>query len=679
VNIRNRRWLILGLAFIASALLLAYWLTRPDIIVEAPPSVAATDAPVNTPATPQEPATSDTSTSAATPPAEKTPTFATFRGRVIDAVSRKPVREFEVQFHGAQQTKVGEEAPGSRTFKTTDGRFEWDYLPAGVWTVTASAGGYQRFELNGLALSKGATTREVVLPMRRGHTLRGRVYDEDSGAGIAAASIGFREASTGRFEGNFRMRVHVQSAKDGTFALDGVPTGRMTLDVYAQDHGGRELEVMVNDATGPVEIALSAGGTISGRLAAADGVTPIAGAIGLFNMDEGHGGTSRSGPAGEFSFEHLAPGRYQLTGHAQDGNVSREIVLAKNQRVEDIVLALHVGRTIRGVVRGVSPEDLKHLAISLRTDDATGSPYSEVRVDDRGAYALRGVKPGRVQVVAEVMMRRQLVRTVDVPTDTDVTVDFDFPAGARLSGRVTHGGQPVARVRISPRPAVEQPIYNYGASTSSDGTYVIEHLANGEYVLFVGDFKSKPVQVSGDTVFDIDVPLAQLSGRIVEGGGKVPVVDANVEIWPTEPDPARARRWDRSNHFGQFGLAGLEPGQYLLTAYKPGYEMYRRQIAYEKPVADMTIRLQPDPGVEIRVRQADNGKPIDQVYVYELMGERNGMQLVVPLNEEGEGYIPAGLEGSRLSFVASGFAQAIVESWSGQQLDLKLTRERPEG
>jgi protocatechuate 3,4-dioxygenase beta subunit len=475
------------------------------------------------------------------------------------------------------------------------------------------------------------------------------------------------------------MRQQATSAKDGTFVLDGVPDGRLTLSVYAPDHGDRELDVVVNEATGPLEIALSAGGTLAGRLTAADGVTPVAGAIGLFNLDEGFGSTRRSGPAGEFSYEHLAPGRYQLTGHAQDGNVSREIVLARNQHIEGIVLALGVGRAIRGVVRGLNADDLKHLAISLRTDDAAGSPYSEVRVDERGGYVLRGVKPGRAQVVAEVTMRRQLVKTVDVPPDSDVTLDFDFPAGARLSGRVTHGGQPVARVWISPRPAVEQPIYNYGTATSNDGTYAIENLANGEYVLFVGDFKSKPVQVSGDTVFDVDVPLAQLAGRILEEGGKAPVVGAVVEIWPTEPDPSRSRRGDRSDHFGQFGLAGLEPGQYLLTAYKPGYEMFRRQIAYEKPVPDMTIRLQQDPGVEIRVRAADTGKPVSEIYVIELIGERNGSRLVVPLDAEGAGYIPSALEGSKLSFAASGFAQAIVESWSGQQLDLKLVRERPQG
>jgi hypothetical protein len=670
-----RHRLLIGSALVASLALLGYWMMRPGDVNAPPPSTPITTSTDWATATAQPPVIEETGSVKAPP--EKKAAFATLRGRVIDAATRKPVREFEVQFHGTQPTKAGEEAPGARTFKSDDGRFEWEYLPAGVWTVTASAAGYQRFELSGVELSRDTATPEIVLPMRRGNMLRGRVYDEDTGVGIGAASISFREASTGRFEGNFRMRVRVESRSDGTFVLDGVPTGRITLDVYAPEHGGRELDVMVDDGTEPVEIALSAGGSIAGRLTLADGVTPVEGAAGLFSLDLHSGVTIRTSAAGEFSFPNLAAGRYQLTGKAQSGGVAREIVLAKSQHIEGMVLALELGSTIRGMVTGLSPDDLRHLRISLRTDGAAGSPYAEVSVDDRGAYVLRGVEAGRAEVVAEVSMRRQLVKTVDVTADSDITVNFDFPKGSRLSGRVTHGGQPVARVWLSPRPAVEQPVYNYGTSTSTDGTYVIENLANGEYVLFVGDFKSKPVEVSGDTVFDIDVPLTHLSGRLVEEGGKVPVVDANVEIWPTEPDAARPRRWDRSNHFGQFGLAGLEPGQYLLTAYKPGYGMFRKQIAYDSPISDMTLRLRREPGVEIRVRQADNGKPLDQVYLYERMGERNGMQLVVPLNEDGEGYIPAGLEGSKLSFVASGFAEAIVESWSGQQLDLKLTRKRP--
>ena len=140
--------------------------------------------------------------------------FGTLRGKVIDAVTHEPVREFELEFQGTQATKVGEEAPGARTFRTVDGRFAWEYLPPGNWTVTASASGYQRFVLVGLQINRGDATAEIVLPLRAGHALRGRIYDEASGAGIASASVGFRESDTGRFEGNWRMRVRVTSAKE---------------------------------------------------------------------------------------------------------------------------------------------------------------------------------------------------------------------------------------------------------------------------------------------------------------------------------------------------------------------------------------------------------------------------------------------------------------------------------
>ena len=113
---------------------------------------------------------------------------------------------------------------------------------------------------------------EIVLPLRRGHRLHGRVYDEVSGAGIASASIGFRESDVGRFEGDFRSRVRVTSTKNGSFVLEGVPAGRVTLEISAQDYADRELMIAVGDEASPLEIALSAGGMIAGHLAAADGV-----------------------------------------------------------------------------------------------------------------------------------------------------------------------------------------------------------------------------------------------------------------------------------------------------------------------------------------------------------------------------------------------------------------------
>ncbi len=672
----RRQRLVLGFALIVCLALLGRWVISPYEAENAPPDAEKTVSVASPTERVQLPSRAESASDPAPSTRKSASAFGTLRGRVVDALTRKPVQEFEVQFLGTQPTKVGDEAPGARTFRTVDGRFEWEYLPPGTWTVTASAPGYQRFELIGLDILKGEAAPEVVLPLRAGHIVNGRVYDEASGAGIAAASIAFRESDTGRFEGNFRSRVRVTSAKNGSFALQGVPHGSVTLEIGAQDYVGRELDIVVSDKTSTLEIGLSPGGTIAGRLTAADGITPVAGAVGLFNLDQGSGGTGRTGDAGEFSFPNLEAGRYQLTGQAGNAAVAQEVVLANNQRMEEIVLALSAARSIRGIVTGLRAEDLDRVSISLRRDgDAWNNPYGEVGVDDRGAYVLLGVRPGRVQVVADTM-RRQVSKTVEVPADSDIRVNLDFPSGARLSGRVTRGGKPLSGVWLTPRPAVEQRVYVYGTSTSKEGAYVIEDLATGEYVVFVGDYGSRPVEISGDTVFDIDVPLAQLSGRVLEEGGKVPIVGAEVVLWPTEPESSQVRLRDRSNHFGQFALAGLEPGDFMLTAYKPGFEMVRERISYASPVADITIRLRRNTGVEIRVRDARSGKPVQEVIAIEMLDNRNGSKLQVHLGEDGIGNIPSALAGSTISFWANGYVPAMIPEWSGQRLDLQLQPQK---
>lgn len=592
------------------------------------------------------------------------------RGRVIDAVTRQPVREFDLKF---QDIERGYASAQTRTFRADDGRFEWRRVLPEHWILVANARGYQRFELNSSQVASGKVAPELVLPLRPGHKLRGRVYDEISRIGIAAASISFRDANVGRFEGNWRSRAGTTSGKDGSFVLDGVPPGRVTLEIDAQDYAGRELDVFVDKQTSPVEIGLSSGGTIAGRLTAADGVTPVAGSAGLFRLDQGFGGASRTSEAGEFSYQHLVAGRYRLTGQARGATVTRDIVLASNERIEGIVLALGAGHSIRGTVTGLRPELLRRVSIRVERDGDGMISLTDDGVDERGAYVLNSVAPGRVKLVADVSSHRQLSRTIDMPADADVTVNFDFPSGARLFGRVTRGGKPLAGVWVEPQPAMKQDMYIYGTSTAGKGEYVIEDLAAGEYTLLVDSYASRPVQVSGDTLFDIDVPLTNLSGRVLEAASQVPVVEADVDIWSAQADSSPIRLDSRSDHFGQFAFAGLEPGDFILTAYKPGYEMVRQRISYSAPTTGLTISLRQSRGIEITVREAGSGKPLRQVEALEMIGDGNGSKLQLRLDENGIGYIPEALTGSTLSFSAYRYAPTVIRAWSGQELDVQLS------
>ena len=114
----------------------------------------------------------------------------------------------------------------------------------------------------------------------------------------------------------------------------------------------------------------------------------------------------------------------------------------------------------------------------------------------------------------------------------------------------------------------------------------------------------------------------------------------------------------------------------MLTVYKPGYEMFRERITYDSPATGMTIRLRQNRGVEIKARDARSGRPLQDIYVNEMIGDRNGSRLRLQLDENGTAFIPAALAGSTLSFSASGYVSAIVHAWSGEELDLHLARQK---
>jgi hypothetical protein len=86
-------------------------------------------------------------------------------------------------------------------------------------------------------------------------------------------------------------------------------------------------------------------------------------------------------------------------------------------------------------------------------------------------------------------------------------------------------------------------------------------------------------------------------------------------------------------------LTGLEPGEFILSAYEPGYEMYRERISYGSPISGMTIRLRQPKGVEIRVHERDGGSPVRSVHVVEMTGESAGSELELRLDENGIGML----------------------------------------
>lgn len=667
----KHRWLILaGLALLAcGALLIGHqWF----IHAGPPPVVAATATRQLVAPQPdhvQPPAVAATAAHAA--PASPSPVITTgvFRGRVIDAATRKPVpQQFEVRLARIQRgPEIREEQPITQTFQSDTGRFAWKDAPAGTWNVTVAAPRYQHFRVEGFSVVAGKTTREIVMPLQRGYTLRGRVFDQVSGIGIGEAWITFKDASAWRGQRPDEERF-AKSKDDGTFVLDGVPGGDMIVSAAAKDHAYREVAVTVANETPPIEIGLATGGKISGMVVAPDG-TPVKGMVMLSGPGVGYG--AQIDETGNFSFAQQPAGRYELRATTASGSAKQKIELGENEVREDILLHVAQGRSVRGMIKGLRPEQLTQTIISLNSE--SGSAFFTARADEQGAYALNGVPPMRGTLTAYVPMSRRTVRTVEVPANKDIVLDIFFPPGARVSGIVSRGGKP-ARTMVSM--GLDNPKADtlYQAKTAEDGRYEIEAVPPGEYRIRAEGDVSRVVSVAGDTVLNIDIPLVQIAGRVLEDGtGAVPVVGADVYVRGIEEATDRVHAFRQTNHFGNFSMTGLQTGDVLLTVYKPGYEMYRERITYATPITDKKITLRQGGGVEIRVQSSANAESLHGFMMTEKMrGDAWDVDLWIPVDREGIGHLPSALAGSTLEIQGSGDKPIVIREWDGQSLDLKL-------
>jgi hypothetical protein len=509
-----------------------------------------------------------------------------------------------------------------------------------------------------------ARAREPSVPKQRGYQVAGRVFDESSGAGVAGAFIDYAELDADIGEGRSGQ---VTSSKDGSFVLQGVPRGRFRLTARSPERAEREVQIVVSEHTPAVEIGLSAGGTISGFLTLANGA-PASGSVTLVN-ERNFATIQKVGADGAFSFEHIGAGRYRL--HAREAE--QEITLAANERREGVVLRVRdVGRAIRGTVTGLRREELGQVRVMA----SSLSPlfFARGRLNARGEFALSGFAPGPADITVQTSSR-MLRKQVEVPADKDLVVTVGFAAGVRLSGRVTRGDQPVGAgtpVLLGPAAPAQEGI-TYVGETAADGTYRLEGIEPGEYEVSAAPNTSRHIRISNeDVVLDVAIPVAQLAGRVIDDSSGEPITAAHIYAPPDARLPAGATPADSSDNLGHFNLTGVEPGQVVLSVYKRGYELYRERIEYSSPITDLTIKLRPSAGVEVKAHMAESGAAVRELQIIERPdGGGMGIYVSMQLDENGIGALPRGLAGSTLEIHNAG-RQIVVRDWDGQALDLKF-------
>jgi protocatechuate 3,4-dioxygenase beta subunit len=253
---------------------------------------------------------------------------AVVRGRVEDreghAIANCQVWCMPAETSGARWFQSYEK-PVARTHTNEDGRFSFDDVPIGTWSIGPAPGidkspASPQAAFTGLAqfveIRDGSERLDLVLVGDRDLHVRGTVVDP-GGAPVASCSV-FAHVVGGRAGAN------AMSDSAGHFDLGPLPAAKWTVraDMHRGPHAPSE-DVVVEAGTDDIVLHLRTGGAIRGRVV--DGRTHEAAAceISLATSEPVLGGTRTDSRDGTFAFEGVLAGSYVVSARTSDGRHGR--------------------------------------------------------------------------------------------------------------------------------------------------------------------------------------------------------------------------------------------------------------------------------------------------------------------------------------------------------------------
>jgi protocatechuate 3,4-dioxygenase beta subunit len=347
---------------------------------------------------------------------------------------------------------------------------------------------------------------------------------------------------------------------EGTYVLNAAGEGIISRD---------RAPVKITAKSSPVTIQVDRAVTVAGRVTYSDG-SPVADATVVMR---GIGSTpGHSDATGAFTIG-VPPGKVTLMAFMP--GMSESASLEVDAPAKDVKLIMPKPARIEGrVTDRATRQPVTDFTVSLQRNDRGNNRPQTVHGDD-GSFAIEKVSPGEFTVVVTAA-GYQIGRRSGVVAEEGKTasgVDLELDRGARVTGRVTAGGQPLAGVMVM-RTASRGP--QSPAQTDANGEYTLDNLEPGEQTLefrhrdYLPKRKDVAVEAGKDARVDMELDRGrELQGRVLDKSGQ-PVSGANVS-----PDSGPGAM---SGADGTFTLKALRDGRVTITARKSGYLPANEQV-----------------------------------------------------------------------------------------------------
>jgi protocatechuate 3,4-dioxygenase beta subunit len=499
------------------------------------------------------------------------PATARITGRVVDAVSGRPMKMVTVRLTSEAGGRAGQ----------TDGAgiFDFTNLPASRYNVRVMKAGYvslaygQRRPLQPgtpLQLEAGQHIKGIEFRMPRGSVVSGTVSDElgDPMPGIMVRLMRFQYAQgvrelvpAGSGQTDDRGVYRIWGLDPGEYFVTAVApnfNGGGAIPPIAVGRGGRgappgrggppsggDIDVgyaptyypgvpSVAEAS-PITLGLGAElldinfnvllvrtAQISGRVLNPDGTPVTAGNVSLAAEGSSPGGRARPGGNfggrirwdGVFSISNVPPGRYTLRARGTDDTAPQygtTPISVAGDDLADVAVVVSPGATMTGAVlfQGgqAAPPDPTQVRVVAQATEPSFGGTVNARVDKDGRFTLTGIPPGSMWIRAQA------------------------PRGWSLKSVIVDG-----------RETIDTPL------------------------------DVRPDQKLTGASFVFTDRQSELSGTLTDGSGR-PLTDYTVLAFPTDSTlwrpQARQIMTARPDQNGRFQIRGLPAGDYYLAVIDP--------------------------------------------------------------------------------------------------------------
>lgn len=552
--------------------------------------------------------------------------------------------------------------------KPTNG-FTWNDLSWSTYTIEINDPRFEPWRKEGLKPSpspvearlKGSSKVTV-------KALRARDNQPVTFYGVKLKALAKEETGEGA-DAEMRRRIEAMGIENvvnlsrdkeqpgGVAVLDGLVAGDWVLIVDSKQFTRGEVEVrgLAPGESRSVEVLLTQGAYIAGKVVGADGKTPIQSASVLiepYGSDAGgedpaarmasrfrslrrdsRHATTATDEQGRFSFDNLEPGTYSVrakyelkldnmlgmmdffnSGGAGLVAVKEGVSAGNRERVEDLVLTLPAGAFFRG--RLLAPPQADFKDVNLRLRSAGGEEFSaemsvSFRVDEEGRFEIGPLRPGPAKLTVLLfdeedmtsfgrIQQRDLGEFVLSAGDSgerEIDVRDIWPGKVRV--RVQRDGKPVegARVTLQAVGGERRGFQRFsGERTGKDGVVTYEQVFAGALEISVA--KDGWTMRHPSTVFLAPGGSAEVELEVRLYAGTLTVLDkksqkplAQRSFFLREPGGGFADRPVRTDDDGRIALE-LAPGSYELVPFDESGRRRRRGGDFQRILDSTGVRLE---------------------------------------------------------------------------------------